>query len=76
MTYDQAVKEFKHIAINLYLKNVDYWTAQEAWAAYVDGLCKDGQITQKQYDTWETPFPYGKHLKPSYNQLLLAANRR
>lgn len=72
MTYDQAVKHFKMTHINLFLNEVDYWTGQEAWAAYVDGLCKDGEITQKQYDTWATPFPYGKSLKPSYKQLLYA----
>lgn len=72
MTYDQAVKNFKRIYIHLYIKRVDYWTGQLAWATYVDELCKDGQITQKQYDTWATPFPYGKPLKPSYRQLCMA----
>ncbi len=72
MTYDQAVKDFKRIYLHLYINRVDYWRGQEAWASYVDGLCKDGQITQKQYDTWATPFPYGKHLKPSYKQLAMA----
>lgn len=72
MTYLQAKKEFETIYLSLYLKKVDYWTAHEAWAAYVDGLCKNGEITQKQFDTWETPFPYGKHLKPSYKQLAMA----
>lgn len=43
----------------------DYWTVQEMWSAYVDSLCKDGQITQKQYDTWITPYPYGRTIKVS-----------
>lgn len=62
MTYRQAVREFKETHKHLWANHVDYWTAQLAWSAYVDGLCKDGVITQKQYDTWATPFPYGVRL--------------
>ena len=69
MTYKDAVKEFKSSYRDLFIKRVDYLTGQLAWATYVDGLCKDGQITQRQYDTWATPFPYGKALKPTYKQL-------
>lgn len=76
MRYEIAVRDFKTIYMNLYLNKVDYWTAQEAWARYIDGLCKNGEITQKQYDTWETPFPYGKNLKPSYKQLAMAYDTR
>lgn len=63
MTYRQAVKQFKSEYIDLYKREVDYWTAQLAWAGFTDYLCKDGQITQKQWSNWSTPFPYGKHLK-------------
>ena len=28
----------------------------EAWNDYTDGLCKDRQITSKQYSTWANPF--------------------
>lgn len=72
MRYLEAKRDFETIYMSFYLKRVDYWTAQEAWAAYVDELCKNGEITQKQYDTWETPFPYGKPLKPSRRQLYMA----
>lgn len=72
MTYDQAVRDFKRIYLNLYIRKADYWEAQLAWSTYVDGLCKNGEITQKQYDNWQTPFPYGKPLKPSYRQLCMA----
>lgn len=75
MTKEQAVSIFKEQYIDLYIKKVDYWTAQLAWSTYVDGLCKDGQITQRQYDNWSTPFPYGKSLRPSRWQLEYAANR-
>ena len=27
-----------------------------AWLDYVDGLCKDGQVSQSQYDNWTNPF--------------------
>lgn len=69
MNYKEAVKEFKYLYADLYLKRVDYWTAQLAWSDYVDGLNRDGQITDKQRGNWATPFPYGKPLVPSYNQL-------
>ena len=72
MTYDQAVKEFKYSHLNLYINKADYWTAQQAWAMFIDDLCKSERITQKQFDKWETPFPYGKPLKPSSRQLCRA----
>ena len=72
MTYNQAVKDFERIYIQLYLKRVDYWTGQLAWSDYVDGLNRDGKITDKQRSNWATPFSYGKHLKPSYKQLCMA----
>lgn len=28
----------------------DYCRVQFMWACYIDGLCKAGEITQKQYD--------------------------
>lgn len=63
MTYAEAVKEFRNIYADLYEKGVDYWSAQFVWSNYTDTLCKDGRITQRQYDNWKTPFAYGKHLK-------------
>lgn len=64
MTYDLAVREFERSHRNLYFDRVDYWTAQYAWSIFTDNLCKAGIITQHQYDTWLTPFPEGKPLKP------------
>ncbi len=29
---------------------------REAWNNYTDALCKNGVITQFQYDTWTNPF--------------------
>lgn len=62
MTYAEVVKNFQEIYSDLYEKEVDYWTAQLIWSDYVDGLCKDGRITPRQYNNWGTPFTYGKHL--------------
>lgn len=63
MTKEEAQKYFERY----YLKEgeYDYWTVQEMWSAYVDGLCKEGEITQKQYDTWTTPYSYGRTIKVS-----------
>lgn len=29
---------------------------REAWNNYTDSLCKDGLITERQYETWTNPF--------------------
>lgn len=63
MTYKEAVRQFREINHALYEQEVDYWTAQEAWAVFIDSLFKDGEITQRQWITWQTPFKYGKKLK-------------
>lgn len=31
-------------------RKADYCKVQFEWTCYIDSLCKDGQITQKQYD--------------------------
>lgn len=62
MNYIQAVKIFMDTYTDLWEEEVDYWTAQECWANFTDILCKEGSITQKQYERWETPFTYGKRL--------------
>lgn len=59
MTKRSAIATFKE---NYPKGTYDYWQVQESWACYVDGLCKDGEITQKQYDAWTTPFKYGKNV--------------
>ena len=63
MTYKEAVRQFRKLNHDLYEEEVDYWTAQEAWAVFTDSLFKDGEITQRQWITWQTPFKYGKPLK-------------
>lgn len=29
---------------------------REAWNVYTDSMCKDGLITERQYETWSNPF--------------------
>lgn len=74
MSYEDAVNNFERIYIQCYINHWDYWAAFEAWSSYIDGLYKDGQITLNQYETWQTPFPYGKKLKPNKRQLQIAAD--
>ena len=38
-----------------YGKN-DKPAVRQAWNDYTDSLCKDGQITQEEYDIWVSPF--------------------
>lgn len=40
----------------------DYWTLQSVWAGYVDSLYKSNLITQKQYETWTSPWQYGRRV--------------
>jgi hypothetical protein len=36
-------------------RGVDLPMRSEAWNNYTDALCKDGQITMRQYETWTHP---------------------
>ena len=36
--------------------SVDSILRREAWSNFTDMLCKGGQITQNQYNTWSNPF--------------------
>ena len=69
MTKAEAVRDFKSTYSSLYINKADYWTAQFAWSCYTDYLCKGGKITNQQFATWSTPFPYGKPLKPTRKML-------
>jgi len=54
MTKIQAVTQFKEYILPLINKK-DKPGKREAWNNYTDSLCKDGQITQNQYDRWTQP---------------------
>lgn len=63
MDYRTAVKRFKEENPDLHKgSGIDYWTAWERWDFWKDAMCKAGEITQKQWANWATPFEYGKRL--------------
>lgn len=54
MNYKQATKDFVENILSS-VPSHDIPAKREAWGIYIDGLCKSGQITQKQYETWDNP---------------------
>lgn len=73
MTKEQAVRQFRELYADFYVHRVDYWFAQLAWSEYTDTLCRNGEITLKQFESWPTPFKYGKHLRPTRKQIQMCA---
>ncbi len=59
MTKADAVKDFnatiKPAVIARYGRK-DKPAIREAWVVYVDGLERDGMITERQAMTWDNPF--------------------
>lgn len=61
MTKEQAIKFYKEEILPSVKKQyesdgiIDKPARQFAWQIYIDGLCKDGEISQRQYDTWGNP---------------------
>ena len=49
-SYKEASKDF------LEAKKHDKPALRESWACYIDSLCKDNEITLKQYENWRNPF--------------------
>lgn len=39
----------------------DYYAVQLEWSFFTDMLCRNGDITTKQYSTWLTPFKIELH---------------
>jgi len=60
MTKAEAIKLFRFIykikAIENGYRRGDEIAKRTEWNDYTDALCKDGLITSKQYDTWDSPF--------------------
>lgn len=54
MTKEQAIKLFKEIHGDSF--GDDIIGKRTAWNDFTDGLMKDGEITEKQYETWDQPF--------------------
>ncbi len=36
---------------------LDWHAVQYAWEVFTDALCKHGEITQEQYESWLFPWP-------------------
>lgn len=60
MTKVQAIKEFRYLYGNkkdfLEELNNDRIAIITDWNDYTDKLCKDGCITENQYNNWNNPF--------------------
>ena len=60
MTKKEAKKEFESryacSACHTIHLGSDKVALREGWNNYTDFLCKEGRITQKQYDTWDNPY--------------------
>lgn len=59
MTKQEALVQFRECyskLLDVHDKHRDKLMFREAWNNFTDGLCKDGQITTKQYNTWTNPF--------------------
>lgn len=60
MTKKEAEQEFRRLYPPETFKHPGGWTDQvarrEAWNNYTDALCKEGRITEHQYNTWVHPF--------------------
>lgn len=52
MKKSEAVKSFVSSSENGFN---DYYEMQQAWSFFTDGLCRDGQITLKQFENWGNP---------------------
>ena len=57
ITKKQALAEWKFWRPTVMRSNgtPDYHCRRVVWDAFVDGLCKDGRISQSQYDRWAYP---------------------
>ena len=54
MTKKQAEASFKEL-MGESLNSTDKIAIRTEWGFYIDSLCKDGQITHKQYNNWTLP---------------------
>lgn len=44
----------------------DWYAVQYEWEVFMDSLCKNGDITQEQYDSWVFPWPKWRYGNESY----------
>ncbi len=62
MTKNEASAQFKECYPEI-VTSKDKGLKRLEWACYTDSLCKDGQITSKQYSTWTQPAWVNKVVK-------------
>lgn len=57
MKKNDALAQFKATYPNFKAAlKADYIAVKTEWDCFTDMLCKDGVITEKQYNTWLFPF--------------------
>lgn len=60
MTKDQALREFRSTWQEVIRAHPtwrgDSIAKREMWNNFTDELCRSGQITLRQYETWSNPF--------------------
>lgn len=57
MTKVQAVAQWRKYIFAEFSpeQRQDRGLVAESWGVFIDGLCKDGQITERQYHEWLPP---------------------
>lgn len=67
MTFQEAAKQFRALALDAKFYDstpggrrrcTDPHARAEAWGIFIDSLCKEGKITQKQYESWGFPWDH------------------
>lgn len=59
MTKKEAVASFREVVLPIVVKTYgknDKVAISEAWNDWTDVLCKNGEISSRQYETWTGPF--------------------
>jgi hypothetical protein len=51
----EAEKQFKELYVDRFFKEMDKYKQRLQWDIFTDGLCKSGEITDKQYSNWSRP---------------------
>lgn len=54
MKKTQVIAEFKECVANVY--DHDPIAKREAWHAFIDSLCRDSLVTERQRSNWTCPF--------------------
>ena len=74
LTKKNALRIFKDVlnTDHVYYANIrgDKVAMRESWNNFTDSLCKDGEITESQYNTWSNPFQ-GLTNPPEYGRTVV-----